>query len=349
MSFDAKTYMQLAIDLAQKGLGQVKSNPLVGAVVVCNDKVIGRGFHEKYGEAHAEVNAINSVEDKSLLAQSTLYVTLEPCAHQGKTPPCASLIVAHQIPRVVVGQQDPNPKVNGKGIEFLRANGVEVVIGIEEKACRWMNRRFNAHFEKQRPYIILKWAQSADGFIDPARTNGEKGSIAISSAASRYLVQQWRKEEMAILVGRRTVSVDNPRLTFHADNSQSPIRFVIDPQLQLQPYTQYHIGHCPPNTVVVCKDNQHIDQLPEGMTALPYSNHAIEIILQYCFVNGITSILVEGGGHTLQTFIDQNCWDEARIFESPQLLGQGTAAPVWKAESHELQNIGDDQLKIYYR
>ena len=145
MSFDA-TYMQLAIDLAQKGLGQVKSNPLVGAVVVWNDKVIGTGFHEKYGEAHAEVNAINSVEDKSLLAQSTLYVTLEPCAHQGKTPPCASLIVVHQIPRVVVGQQDPNPTVNGKGIEFLRANGVEVVTGIEDEACRWMNRRFNAHF-----------------------------------------------------------------------------------------------------------------------------------------------------------------------------------------------------------
>jgi diaminohydroxyphosphoribosylaminopyrimidine deaminase/5-amino-6-(5-phosphoribosylamino)uracil reductase len=250
---------------------------------------------------------------------------------------------------VVVGQQDPNPEVNGKGIEFLQVNRVEVVTGIEDEACRWINLRFNAHFEKQRPYIILKWAQSADGFIDPTRANGEKGSIAISSAASRALVQQWRKEEMGIVVGRQTVSVDNPRLTFHADNHHSPIRFVIDPQLQLQPYTQYHIGQCPPNTVVVYKDNQHIDQLPEGMIALPYSNHAIETVLQYCFENGITSILVEGGGHTLQTFIDQDCWDEARIFESPHLLGQGTAAPVWSEKLSEQQTIGDDQLKIYYR
>lgn len=346
---DHTTYMDLAIALALKGLGKVKSNPLVGAVVVYNNTIIGQGYHECYGGAHAEVNAIESVVDKSLLSYATLYVTLEPCAHQGKTPPCASRIVQEKIPHVVIGQRDPNPKVDGKGIAYLHEHGVNVTTGIQEETCRWMNLRFNTFFEKERPFIILKWAQSADGFMDPLRNQGQKGSIAISGEASRAKVQQWRKEEMAILVGRNTIATDNPRLTVHDDITASPLRIVLDPQGQLQPYDQWHIGQCPPGSIVVHQDNQKIHELPFGMTALPYHNDAFKGIFAYARQHAITSLLVEGGANTLQYLIDNNLWDEARVFVAPHSLHAGLAAPLINQKPKTTEVSGVDQLNFYYR
>lgn len=346
---DLALYMDKAIELAQKGLGKVKSNPLVGAVVVYNNTIIGQGYHECFGGAHAEINAINSVADKSLLPYSTLYVTLEPCAHHGKTPPCASRIVQEKIPQVVIGQLDPNPKVNGKGIAYLREHGVNVTSGIQEAACRWMNRRFNTFFEKERPYIILKWAQSADGFMDPSRVQGQKGSIAISSEESRAKVQQWRKEEMAILVGRNTIHMDNPRLTVHDDIIASPLRIVLDPQGLLHPYDQWHIGQCPPNTIVVHQDNHKILELPSGMTALPYHEDAFKAIFAYSRQHEVTSILVEGGAHTLQYLIENNLWDEARVFVAPHSLHAGLTAPAMNQKPKTTEASGVDQLNFYYR
>lgn len=346
---DLALYMDKAIELAQMGLGKVKSNPLVGAVVVYNNTIIGQGYHECFGGAHAEINAINSVADKSLLPYSTLFVTLEPCAHHGKTPPCASRIVQEKISQVVIGQLDPNPKVNGKGIAYLREHGVNVTSGIQEAACRWMNRRFNTFFEKERPYIILKWAQSADGFMDPSRVQGQKGSIAISSEESRAKVQQWRKEEMAILVGRNTIQMDNPRLTVHDDIIASPLRIVLDPQGQLQPYDQWHIGQCPPNTIVVHQDNHKILELPSGMTALPYHDDAFKDIFAYLRQHEVTSILVEGGALTLQYLIENNLWDEARVFVAPHYLHAGLTAPSMNQKPKTTEASGVDQLNFYYR
>lgn len=343
------SHMDTAIALAQKGLSKVKSNPLVGAVVVYNNHIIGQGYHEYYGGAHAEVNAINSVADKSLLPYSTLYVTLEPCAHHGKTPPCASRIVLEKIPRVVIGQRDPNPKVNGQGIAFLEQNGIEVIVGIQEEACRWMNRRFNTFFEKKRPYILLKWAQSSDGFIDPIRKNGEKGSINISCAESRAKVQQWRKEEMAILVGKNTVVMDNPKLTVHDDLDASPIRIIMDSKGQLQPYDQWNIGQCPPETWVVHQDNFPIAALPKGMSALPYQDDAFASIFQWAVQNGITSLLVEGGSKTLEHLIARDLWDEARIFTSTQTLNGGITSPTINGLPSITEMSGSDQLNIYHR
>src|ERR1700712_465065 len=227
-------YMQRCLELATLGLGAVSPNPMVGAVVVLDDKIIGEGYHQKYGEAHAEVNAINQVISRfpnsaDLLKQATIYVSLEPCAHYGKTPPCADLIIKHQIPKVVVGCRDPFEQVNGKGIEKLQAAGVEVVLGILEAECKWLNRRFFTRIQKHRPYIILKWAQTADGFFAPA----DGTQLWITGQESRKLVHQWRGEEDAILVGTNTVAIDNPQLNVRYGSGKLPKRIVIDRELKL--------------------------------------------------------------------------------------------------------------------
>jgi len=227
MTYDLK-YMSRCLQLAQNGVGHVSPNPMVGAVLVCNDIIIGEGSHLRYGEAHAEPNAINAVKNKQLLAQSTLYVNLEPCSHYGKTPPCANLIVQSQIPRVVIGTLDPNPKVAGRGVEILRKAGVEVVVGVLEDECRELNKRFFIFQERNRPYVLLKWAQTADGFIDRNRTSKSELPLAISNETTKMLTHKMRSENQAILVGANTVLLDNPSLTVRNWSGRSPIRVAVD-------------------------------------------------------------------------------------------------------------------------
>ncbi len=223
--------MRRCLQLAKMGEGNVAPNPMVGAVIVCNHKIIGEGYHQEFGGPHAEVNAINSVKDKSLLAKSTIYVSLEPCAHHGKTPPCSDLIVEHKIPKVVIGSQDTFSKVNGKGIKKLEANGCQVTCGVLEKECRKLNKRFFTFHEKKRPFVILKWAQTKDGFLDKKRNEGEKGIHWITAPETRSLVHLWRSKEMGVLVGRQTAAVDDPKLNVRDVTGKNPVRIILDSQI----------------------------------------------------------------------------------------------------------------------
>ena len=313
---DHSFYMQMCLDLATKSLGKTKTNPLVGAVIVHNNKIIGRGRHEFYGGPHAEVNAIHSVEDLHLLEQATIFVNLEPCAHYGKTPPCVDLILKHKIPRVVIGAQDPFSEVNGKGIELLRMKGVAVESGVLVDQCRFLNRRFYTFHEKKRPYIILKWAQTKDGFMDIPREMGEKGTFWITQPETKKLTHQWRSEEMGILVGRKTIETDNPELTNRMAEGENPIRIVLDPEARLHP--QYSVFNNQSQTI--------------HLTTKELPDYTISNILEYLFKEGINSVIIEGGKITLQKFIDANLWDEARVLVGNAKLENGLRAPILDKE-----------------
>ena len=336
-------YMSRCLQLALKGAGSVAPNPMVGAVLVHNDRIIGEGWHRQYGEAHAEVNCIASVkkEDQSLIASSVLYVSLEPCAHFGKTPPCADLIVSYKIPTVVIGCRDSYKEVAGKGIEKLKANAVDVTVGILEQECRELNRRFFTFHEQQRPYIILKWAQSADHKI-----GGTGERVLISNNYSNRLVHQWRSEEAAILVGTNTALKDNPSLTTRLYPGRSPLRLVIDKQLNLPASLQLLDGSLP--TVVF---NQ-LKEEEEGVISYKKVNEDdfIKGMLQALYEMKVQSVLVEGGNKLLQSFIDAGCWDEARVITNNDLqIGEGTNAPALL----NAQKTGDEQFSpdtiTYYR
>lgn len=319
-----EAYMQRCLQLAKMGAGRVQPNPMVGAVLVYNDTIIGEGFHQEYGGPHAEVNCINNVkpEHRHLIQQATLYVSLEPCAHFGKTPPCSLLIIQHKIPRVVIGMQDPFASVNGKGIEQLKQAGVKIVLGVLENECKALNKRFITYHTKKRPYIILKWAQSNNGFI--AGKSSER--IYISNELTNRMVHEWRSEEAAILVGRTTAITDNPALTNrYWPGKPQPVRMVIDALANL------------PSSLQLLNDgkvtwvwNQQKAGIENNVHFKQWDNKkpTLAAILETCYRENIQSILVEGGTNLLQQFIDAGLWDEARIITNTTLsLSDGLKAP----------------------
>ena len=337
--------MQRCIELAQRGLGNVAPNPMVGCVIVHEEKIIGEGYHEEYGKAHAEVNAINSVENKSLLKRSTLYVNLEPCSHYGKTPPCAELITYHKIPYVVIGCKDSNELVKGKGIEKLIKGGTDVKIGILEEECRELNKRFFIFHEQKRPYVILKWAQTADDFI--ARNASEKAEW-ISNIASKKLAHQWRSEEQAILVGTNTVMKDDPQLTVREHKGKNPLRIFIDKNLKIPAHYRL-LDNSAPTLIFNSKKNSKEDL--NEFIQIDLTENTEEQILNILFKKNISSLIIEGGTLLLNSFIKKNLWDEARIFTSHKKFSSGIFAPSLSANSILKENnfIESDNLKIFYR
>jgi len=330
-------YMKLCIELALKGFSKAMPNPLVGCVIVHNDNIIGQGYHHKYGEHHAEVNAINSVEDKSLLKESTLYVTLEPCAHFGKTPPCANLIVQSNIPKVVIGSLDTFSEVNGKGIKALREAGITVKTLVLVDECRSINKRFFTFHEKKRPYVILKWAKSSDGFIAP---NNQTEPFWMTGKESKKLVHQWRSEETAIIVGKNTVIKDNPLLTTREINGKNPIRILIDKKLSLA--TNYAIFNHEATTLVVNESKES-----ERHVKVDF-NSFFTSLMKALHQRGIQSLIVEGGAMTLNSFIASNYWDEARVFTSKKILGNGIQSPVIELDINKNTIIDNDKLDYYF-
>lgn len=316
--------MERCIGLARLGAGSVAPNPMVGAVLVYNNRIIGEGWHQQFGQAHAEVNCIASVkkEDKSFISQSVLYVSLEPCSHFGKTPPCTDLIIRSQIPHVVIGCRDPFKEVDGRGIERLRAAGIKVEVGILEEECKELNKRFFTFHTRQRPYVILKWAQTADGFI----TAGNKERLFISNEYSNRLVHQWRSEEAAILVGTNTALLDDPELTTRLWPGNSPVRLVVDMNLRLP--ASLKLFDCSTKTIVFNAAKQEEKEkllfykLEKNKKLIPQLMDALNKL-------NLQSVLVEGGTALLQSFIDEGTWDEARVIVNNELsIGNGLSAPV---------------------
>ena len=331
--------MNRCLELATKGLENVSPNPMVGSVIVHENKIIGEGYHKEFGKEHAEVNAIASVKNKSLLKYSTLYVNLEPCAHFGKTPPCSNLIIEHKIPKVVIGCVDTFSDVNGKGILKMEKAGIEINIGVLEKESQELNKRFFTFHEKKRPYIILKWAESKDGFIAP------KNQIApfwMTSSDSKKLVHQFRAEEDAILIGRVTVEKDNPSLTVREIRGENPIRIVIDKDLKLS--KKLIIFKVEAKTIIF--NTQITKQLNSNYYIKINYRNMINNILHELYKQNIQSLIIEGGAKTLQSFIDQKLWDEARIFTANKTLIEGVKSPRIEGEIIYETTIDKDQLEI---
>jgi diaminohydroxyphosphoribosylaminopyrimidine deaminase / 5-amino-6-(5-phosphoribosylamino)uracil reductase len=335
-------YMRRAFELAELGKGHVSPNPLVGCVVVCDDKIIGEGWHKKYSEAHAEVNAINAVEDKSMLTRSTVYVSLEPCSHFGKTPPCADLLVQHKVKEVVIANGDTNPLVAGKGIEKLKAAGIDVITGVLENEGRELNKRFFTSIEKERPYIILKWAETADGFI--ARENHD--SKWISNEYSRQLVHKWRAEEDAILVGRNTVAHDNPQLNVRDWSGRNPVRVVIDRFLKLSEKLNVFDKSQPTLVYNVLKHEEHTN-----LTLVRVQDDVSFLwqVVKELHKRKIQSIIIEGGAATLQHFINQGLWDEARVFKTKRVFEKGIPAPHVQGNLFSEHDVMGDALFTYFK
>ncbi len=332
-------FMQKCLDLAKKGIGAVSPNPMVGSIIVYNGEIIGEGYHQEYGSNHAEVNAINSVKDKCLLKKSTLYVNLEPCAHVGKTPPCSNLIIEKKIPKVVIGCIDTFSEVSGKGIERMQNAGIDVKIGVLEKETRKINKRFFTFHEKKRPYIILKWAESQDGFIAPKNQNK---AFWMTSRESKKLVHKWRSEENAILVGRITAEKDNPCLTVREMEGKNPIRIVIDKDLKLS--DDLNLFNNDAKTIIL---NENKDEVNNSNLLIRIEfNNLIENILEELYKQNIQSIIIEGGTITLQSFIDKKMWDEARIFKTNRELNDGVKAPQVNREIVLKTEVGVDKLNI---
>jgi len=335
----SEKYIKRCFELAQNGMGQVAPNPLVGAVIVYNDKIIGEGYHRKYGEPHAEVNAIDSVLDKSLLKDATLYVNLEPCCHEGKTPACTDLILKSNIPRVCIAALDPNPIVAGNGLRILEESGLSVEVGILENDALGLNRRFYTFYQKKRPYVILKWAQSKDGFIGKINKK-----IQISNVQSQYLSHVWRSEEAAIMVGTQTAKVDNPQLDVRLIMGNNPIRIVLDRTLKLH-YNLNLFDQTTPTIVFTEKSKKSIKNIE--YINIDFSKDVILEMINILYEKNIQSIIVEGGTLLLNSFIRSNLWDEARVFIAENNLGSGIIAPKIKNVLFAEEQIGDDKLTVY--
>lgn len=339
-------YMSRCLELARLGLGNVSPNPMVGSVIVHNNKIIGEGFHQVYGGPHAEVNAINAVKDKSLLKESIMYVSLEPCAHYGFTPPCSDLIIEKQIPKVVIGTVDPFAEVAGKGIEKLRKAGVAVVTGILEKECQELNKRFFTYHQKQRPYIILKWAQTADGFIDKSRDHIEFGSPTwITGDLSRALVHKIRSEEDAIMVGTNTAKLDNPSLTVRNWSGRNPLRVVIDRDLKLSPSLNLFDGQA--KTLIF---NLEKDETEGHNTWIQVKNEheMLPPLMEALHQEKVQSLIVEGGTKLLESFIWLGLWDEMHVFTGNKFFGKGVYAPKVNGRLIAEEWLDTDHLRIYY-
>ncbi|MBE9597691.1 bifunctional diaminohydroxyphosphoribosylaminopyrimidine deaminase/5-amino-6-(5-phosphoribosylamino)uracil reductase RibD [Pedobacter sp. MC2016-24] len=340
-------YLRRCLELASLGISNVSPNPMVGCVIVCEDKVIGEGYHAKFGEAHAEVNAVKAVFDRFadqaplLLSKSTAYVSLEPCAHFGKTPPCADLLIRHRIKKVVIGNRDPFADVDGKGIEKLKAAGIEVVSGVLEAECSHLNRRFFTRIQKQRPYIILKWAKTADGFFG----REDHTQKWITGALAKKLAHKWRTEEDAILVGKNTAITDNPQLNSREWPGKNPIRIVIDRHLQVPLANNLYNNQA--RTIIFnerktdVQDNIHFIQMEDMQFYLPQK------IAFQLYLMDIQSVIIEGGANLLNQFINNNLWDEARIFTSTvETWGSGIASPKINGTLSEEIRLKDDTLTI---
>lgn len=337
-------YMMRCIQLAKNGLGSSYPNPLVGSVIVKDEKIIGEGWHYKAGMPHAEVNAINSVKDKDLLQNATIYVSLEPCSHFGKTPPCSDLIIESGIKKVVIGSIDPNPQVAGRGIAKLRASGCEVQIGILKDKCDFLNRRFFTFHSKKRPFIILKWAQTADGFIAPDKSQrNEKAPVWITNKYSRQRVHQMRAQEQAILIGTSTAAQDNPSLTTRDWFGENPMRIILDKNLRL--LSNLQVFDKKVETIIFTeKQIRSTDNLEN--VYVDFSDNLLENICKILFEHEIQSIIIEGGSHTLQSFINKNLWDQAYIFTGPSNFLSGIKAPVITGKIVSKENIKEDNLQI---
>jgi diaminohydroxyphosphoribosylaminopyrimidine deaminase/5-amino-6-(5-phosphoribosylamino)uracil reductase len=349
-------YIKRCIQLAQNGLGTTYPNPMVGSILVYKDKIIGEGWHRKAGEPHAEVIAINSVKDKSLLKKATIYVSLEPCSHYGKTPPCSDFIVASGIKKVVIGTMDPFAKVAGKGIKKLFESGCEVNLGFLEAECKELNKRFFTFHQYKRPYIILKWAQSEDGYIAPlhAEINSKREPVWITNKYSRQLAHKWRSEEQAILVGTNTAVADNPKLNTRLWDGPNPVRIVIDQHLRITKDSALFDGSI--KTILICgntTENLNAIQLRQSVCeflAIETKDFEEEIAPQICqilYQNELQSVIIEGGTKTIQTFINAGLWDEARVFSGKIQFKKGLEAPKLKGKLKFEEMIAGDQLKIY--
>lgn len=340
------SFILRCIQLARLGEGNVAPNPMVGAVIVHNDKIIGEGYHEKYGGPHAEVNAINSVEDKELLKESTIYVSLEPCAHYGKTPPCADLIIEKQIPKVVIGCADPFAKVNGLGIKKLKDAGIEVIVGIEEEKSKELNKKFFHFHKNKKPWVMLKWAQSADGFIDYKRDGSTPiGPNWITSEELRVLVHKWRSEYDAILVGSKTALIDNPKLNVRDWTGKAPLRIILDQDLCL-PKNLNIFDNSTPTIIINEKENKKIGNTEYIM--FEFDNTLIPGILNMLHQRNILSLMVEGGAHTLEAFVKEELWNEAYIFTGTPKFINGIKAPrINPNHLSETIYFGEQKLEIF--
>ena len=339
-----KIYMRRCFELARKGLGMTKANPLVGAIIVHEDRIIGEGYHHEFGGPHAEVNAIRSVKDTSLLPESTLYCNLEPCSHHGKTPPCSILIQQKGFKRVVISNSDPFPSVNGKGIKYLEDAGIEVELGCLEEEGRHLNRRFLHYINYRRPYVILKWAQTADGFIDLEREPGDQeGPRWISDEVSRTLVRKWRSEESAIMVGTSTILSDNPSLTVRRWSGENPVRITFDRTGRLSDSAQIFDGKT--ETILFTGAQRNY----AGRIQLVHADPSYEMVdvMEELFDRQIVSVFVEGGAKLHKTFLESGLWDEARVFTGKMLFSQGVKAPEINEEVDETIKMGETKLEVY--
>jgi diaminohydroxyphosphoribosylaminopyrimidine deaminase / 5-amino-6-(5-phosphoribosylamino)uracil reductase len=339
-------FIRRCIELAENGLGKVAPNPLVGCVILHNGKIIGEGYHMEFGEPHAEVNAINKVTNKELLKDSTLYVNLEPCSHYGKTPPCSDLIIEMGIPKVVIGNIDPFEAVAGKGIQNMEMAGIKVISGILKEECRYLNRRFLTFQEKKRPYIILKWAQTANGFIGFKKdTIFTEKPVWITDEKTRMLVHKWRSEEQAIMIGTNTAMQDNPQLNVRDWQGKDPIRIVLDQHLRL-PQNLHIFDNKIKTLVFIGRNNANKNSANLEYISVDFSLNIIQQIFNTLYKRNIQSLLVEGGSHLLQTFINEGLWDEARIFIGDKIFQKGVKAPFINGELISEIDLEKDKLRI---
>ena len=333
------------MQIANNGIGTTRPNPSVGAVIVYQNKIIGEGFTSPHGENHAEVNAINAVENKSLLKEATIFVTLEPCSHFGKTPPCADLIVKHQLKQVVIGCLDSNILVAGKGVSHIENAGINVIVGVLEKECRMHHKRFFKVQENKRPYIILKWAETKDGFVAPISKNENK-PIFISNTYSQQLVHKLRSAEHAILVGTKTVLADNPKLNIRSWSGENPVRVVLDNTLRIPKNSNILDGSAKTIVITAVKDKNIVSSKNLIFEEIDFSKNIAKQVCEVLSKYQIQSLIVEGGTRTLQTFIDEKLWDEAIVFVGNTSFVKGVKSPVITKEFKE-EFIENDILKRY--
>lgn len=336
-------YIKRCLEISKKGIGTTRPNPSVGAVLVVDDKIVGEGCTSPYGGNHAEVNAISSIKNNEDLQKATMYVTLEPCSHFGKTPPCADLIVKSGIKKVVIGCLDVNEIVAGRGVERLRNAGCEVVVGVLENECKAHHKRFFTFHSKKRPYIILKWAQTQNGYIAP-KERVKQAPVWITKKTSRQLVHKWRSEEHSILVGTTTVLHDNPSLNVRSWKGKNPLRIVIDKDLRIPKDLKVYDGSV--KTIFI---NQKVTSRNDNLyfEKINFSSPIASQICEVLYKHKVQSLIVEGGGKTIQTFIDESLWDEARVFTGTMLFQTGTKAPRLDVPFLHEENLIGDSLKTY--
>ncbi len=337
--------MERCLKLAIKGLGKVAPNPMVGSVIVVDDKIIGAGYHRQYGGAHAEVNAINSVLDKKLLKRATLYVNLEPCSHFGKTPPCADLIIKHKIPYVVIGCIDASAKVNGQGIKKLKKAGIDVRVNVLQNKCGTLNKEFFTYHEKKRPYVILKWAQTADHFIDAKRDiYNAKKAIPISNQQDKILTHKLRSQTQAIMVGTNTALLDNPHLTTREVKGKNPLRIAIDRDLKIP--KQFNLLDKSTPTIIFTVGSAVSEHNLE-FVKINFKQNILPQILNELYKRKIQSVMIEGGAQLLNSLIKNNLWDEMRVFTANKKIKTGVKAPVINLRPTKVEKIGSDKLQTY--